>query len=177
MTFLYSLQVMTSMAKVMRECWYANPAARLTTLRIKKTLQRIRETHAKGGVIGNNGIVSNGNLIKDYLAWMESLTLEKNHKNLDSFLHHDFMAQWNPNSYLVLPLHLPPIQVPHLLPSCTSLAPFHVLHLPLSISYFSPFTTWSRKIRFQVIHAMLEHYFLPYFCNRQNVPVWNKCFS
>ena len=57
------------MSKVIKECWYANPAARLTTLRIKKTLQRIRETHAKGGVMGNNGIVSNANLIiKDYLA-------------------------------------------------------------------------------------------------------------
>ena len=59
---------MTSMSKVVRECWYANAAARLTTLRIKKTLQKIRETHAKGGAAGNNAIVPNAGLIKEFLA-------------------------------------------------------------------------------------------------------------
>ena len=29
------------MAKVMRECWYSNGAARLTALRIKKTLSQL----------------------------------------------------------------------------------------------------------------------------------------
>lgn len=31
----------STLAKVMTECWYANPAARLTALRIKKTLAGI----------------------------------------------------------------------------------------------------------------------------------------
>ena len=30
-----------NVAKVMKECWYPNPAARLTALRIKKTLANI----------------------------------------------------------------------------------------------------------------------------------------
>lgn len=90
---------MTSMSKVMRECWYGNPAARLTTLRIKKTLQKIREIHAKGGLMGNNGIVSNGivsngivsngivsngSLIKDFLAYCihpATFSLFRFHKN------------------------------------------------------------------------------------------------
>lgn len=29
------------MAKLMKECWYQNPSARLTALRIKKTLTKI----------------------------------------------------------------------------------------------------------------------------------------
>lgn len=32
------------MCKLMRECWYSNPAARLTMLRVKKTLAKICET-------------------------------------------------------------------------------------------------------------------------------------
>lgn len=36
--FLQSLRVM---GKIMRECWYANGAARLTALRIKKTLSQL----------------------------------------------------------------------------------------------------------------------------------------
>jgi TGF-beta receptor type-1 len=31
------------MAKIMRECWYANGAARLTALRIKKTLSQLSQ--------------------------------------------------------------------------------------------------------------------------------------
>ena len=34
-------QTLTSMAKLMKECWYQNPSARLTALRIKKTLTKI----------------------------------------------------------------------------------------------------------------------------------------
>lgn len=29
------------MGKLMRECWYANPAARLTALRVKKTVSQL----------------------------------------------------------------------------------------------------------------------------------------
>ncbi|XP_005176483.1 TGF-beta receptor type-1 isoform X2 [Musca domestica] len=38
----HASDVLHSMAKVMKECWYANPVARLTALRIKKTLSNIR---------------------------------------------------------------------------------------------------------------------------------------
>lgn len=39
--FLFSFQTLTSLAKLMKECWYQNPSARLTALRIKKTLTKI----------------------------------------------------------------------------------------------------------------------------------------
>lgn len=35
------LQTLSSLAKLMKECWYHNPSARLTALRIKKTLTKI----------------------------------------------------------------------------------------------------------------------------------------
>lgn len=34
-------QALRVMGKIMRECWYANGAARLTALRIKKTLAQL----------------------------------------------------------------------------------------------------------------------------------------
>lgn len=37
----FYFQTLTSMAKLMKECWYQNPSARLTALRIKKTLTKI----------------------------------------------------------------------------------------------------------------------------------------
>ncbi|KNC33546.1 hypothetical protein FF38_03852 [Lucilia cuprina] len=37
----HASEVLHSMAKVMKECWYPNPVARLTALRIKKTLSNI----------------------------------------------------------------------------------------------------------------------------------------
>uniref|UniRef100_A0A2I4DAN2 Activin receptor type-1 n=1 Tax=Austrofundulus limnaeus TaxID=52670 RepID=A0A2I4DAN2_AUSLI len=37
----FSDQTLTSLAKLMKECWYQNPSARLTALRIKKTLTKI----------------------------------------------------------------------------------------------------------------------------------------
>ena len=36
-----SPQSLRVMGKIMRECWYANGAARLTALRIKKTLSQL----------------------------------------------------------------------------------------------------------------------------------------
>lgn len=39
--FSIYFQTLTSMAKLMKECWYQNPSARLTALRIKKTLTKI----------------------------------------------------------------------------------------------------------------------------------------
>lgn len=36
-----SVQALRVMGKMMRECWYANGAARLTALRIKKTLSQL----------------------------------------------------------------------------------------------------------------------------------------
>lgn len=41
LTDFSSPQTLTSMAKLMKECWYQNPSARLTALRIKKTLTKI----------------------------------------------------------------------------------------------------------------------------------------
>lgn len=41
LTGVSSPQTLTSMAKLMKECWYQNPSARLTALRIKKTLTKI----------------------------------------------------------------------------------------------------------------------------------------
>ncbi|XP_034476136.1 TGF-beta receptor type-1 isoform X1 [Drosophila innubila] len=38
----HASDVLHNMAKVMKECWYPNPVARLTALRIKKTLASIR---------------------------------------------------------------------------------------------------------------------------------------
>ncbi|KAI1237416.1 hypothetical protein IHE44_0014684 [Lamprotornis superbus] len=35
------VETLTSLAKLMKECWYQNPSARLTALRIKKTLTKI----------------------------------------------------------------------------------------------------------------------------------------
>lgn len=35
----------------MRECWYPNPSARLTALRIKKTLQKLSHNPEKPKVI------------------------------------------------------------------------------------------------------------------------------
>ncbi|XP_036175048.1 activin receptor type-1 isoform X5 [Myotis myotis] len=37
----FSDPTLTSLAKLMKECWYQNPSARLTALRIKKTLTKI----------------------------------------------------------------------------------------------------------------------------------------
>lgn len=34
-------QALRVMGKLMRECWYANPAARLTALRVKKTVSQL----------------------------------------------------------------------------------------------------------------------------------------
>lgn len=39
--FSLSVQSLRVMGKIMRECWYANGAARLTALRIKKTLSQL----------------------------------------------------------------------------------------------------------------------------------------
>lgn len=40
-SFYYLTQSLRVMGKIMRECWYANGAARLTALRIKKTLSQL----------------------------------------------------------------------------------------------------------------------------------------
>ena len=37
-------EVMATMTQVMKECWYANAAARLTALRIKKTLANLESS-------------------------------------------------------------------------------------------------------------------------------------
>ena len=39
------LQALQSVSKVMKECWYGNSAARLTALRIKKTLTALCQAY------------------------------------------------------------------------------------------------------------------------------------
>ena len=39
------MQPMKVMAKVMKECWFENAAARLSALRIKKTLAALKELY------------------------------------------------------------------------------------------------------------------------------------
>lgn len=34
------LQILTAIVKIMKECWYQSPQARLTALRVKKTLSK-----------------------------------------------------------------------------------------------------------------------------------------
>ncbi|XP_072118074.1 activin receptor type-1-like isoform X2 [Mobula birostris] len=43
----FSDPTLTSLAKVMKECWYQNPSARLTALRIRKTLSKIDNSFDK----------------------------------------------------------------------------------------------------------------------------------
>lgn len=43
--------VLSGLAQMMRECWYPNPSARLTALRIKKTLQKLSQNPEKPKVI------------------------------------------------------------------------------------------------------------------------------
>uniref|UniRef100_A0A8C6HFW0 receptor protein serine/threonine kinase n=1 Tax=Mus spicilegus TaxID=10103 RepID=A0A8C6HFW0_MUSSI len=44
-------RVLSGLAQMMRECWYPNPSARLTALRIKKTLQKLSHNPEKPKVI------------------------------------------------------------------------------------------------------------------------------
>ena len=41
-------QTLSALVKLMKECWYQNPSARLTALRIKKTLDKIHGSLEKG---------------------------------------------------------------------------------------------------------------------------------
>lgn len=45
---LRSSQTLSALVKLMKECWYQNPSARLTALRIKKTLDKIHSSLEKG---------------------------------------------------------------------------------------------------------------------------------
>lgn len=45
---LCSSQSLSALVKLMKECWYQNPSARLTALRIKKTLDKIHSSLEKG---------------------------------------------------------------------------------------------------------------------------------
>ena len=43
----HSFQQLKSLSKVMKECWYENPGARLTALRIKKSLASLEASSEK----------------------------------------------------------------------------------------------------------------------------------
>ncbi|RXM95191.1 Activin receptor type-1 [Acipenser ruthenus] len=43
----YSDPTLSTIAKIMKECWYASPSARLTSLRIKKTLSKLDNSDDK----------------------------------------------------------------------------------------------------------------------------------
>lgn len=44
----FPAQTLSALVKLMKECWYQNPSARLTALRIKKTLDKIYSSLEKG---------------------------------------------------------------------------------------------------------------------------------
>ncbi|KAL8163674.1 UNVERIFIED_CONTAM: hypothetical protein K2H54_033039 [Gekko kuhli] len=44
---LYSDPTLSALAKIMKECWYQSPSARLTALRIKKTLKKLSDSFDK----------------------------------------------------------------------------------------------------------------------------------
>uniref|UniRef100_A0ACB8EKV7 Activin receptor type-1 n=1 Tax=Sphaerodactylus townsendi TaxID=933632 RepID=A0ACB8EKV7_9SAUR len=44
---LYSDPTLSALAKIMKECWYQSPSARLTALRIKKTLKKHSDSFDK----------------------------------------------------------------------------------------------------------------------------------
>ncbi|XP_042310375.1 serine/threonine-protein kinase receptor R3 [Sceloporus undulatus] len=44
---LYSDQTLSALAKIMKECWFQSPPARLTALRIKKTLKKLSSSFDK----------------------------------------------------------------------------------------------------------------------------------
>ncbi|XP_029893081.1 serine/threonine-protein kinase receptor R3 isoform X2 [Aquila chrysaetos chrysaetos] len=44
---LFSDSVLSALAKIMKECWYQSPSARLTALRIKKTLKKLNNSLEK----------------------------------------------------------------------------------------------------------------------------------
>lgn len=48
-----ALQVLHQVSRVMKECWYQNPSARVTMLRVKKTLAKIMASQDK-----ENGLIS-----------------------------------------------------------------------------------------------------------------------
>ncbi|XP_067385925.1 serine/threonine-protein kinase receptor R3 [Emydura macquarii macquarii] len=45
--WLYSDSILSSLAQIMKECWYQSPSARLTALRIKKTLKKLNSSLEK----------------------------------------------------------------------------------------------------------------------------------
>ena len=47
--FFEIFQQLKALSKVMKECWYENPGARLTALRIKKTLAALDANKDKPG--------------------------------------------------------------------------------------------------------------------------------
>lgn len=46
--FIFLCQTLSALVKLMKECWYQNPSARLTALRIKKTIDKIYSSLEKG---------------------------------------------------------------------------------------------------------------------------------
>ena len=47
LTSIYFFQHLRALSKVMKECWYETSEARLTALRIKKTVASIGASHEK----------------------------------------------------------------------------------------------------------------------------------
>lgn len=37
----FCVQILSATVKIMKECWYQNPPARLTALRVRKTLSKL----------------------------------------------------------------------------------------------------------------------------------------
>uniref|UniRef100_A0A8C0T4T5 Activin receptor type-1-like n=2 Tax=Canis lupus familiaris TaxID=9615 RepID=A0A8C0T4T5_CANLF len=58
--------VLSGLAQMMRECWYPNPSARLTALRIKKTLQKL-----------SNGLEKSKGLQGSEEIWLQPASLQR----------------------------------------------------------------------------------------------------
>jgi len=44
--FVYFIKIVNTVVATMRECWHANPNARLPALRVKKTLSKLMKQNA-----------------------------------------------------------------------------------------------------------------------------------
>ena len=48
------VEVLVKLSQTMRECWSATPGARLTMLRVKKTLSQLKQQHSLATAAGTD---------------------------------------------------------------------------------------------------------------------------
>ena len=49
---MFCVEVLVKLSQTMRECWSATPGARLTMLRVKKTLSQLKQQHSLATAAG-----------------------------------------------------------------------------------------------------------------------------